>query len=217
MSLKAVIFDLDGVIVDSAKYHFRAWSKMATKVGLVFNEEDNERLKGVSRTDSLDIILAINNLEFSDTEKTRLLEYKNELYLEYVSLVDKSEILAGAAELIDDLRKNGLKVALGSSSKNGRLLLRQMDLISKFDVIVDGTNITRSKPDPEVFLLGANQLGLAPKRCLVVEDAASGIQAAIQGGFRSLGVGEKSILGAAEHVLPGLAGVDVSRLESLYP
>lgn len=216
MSVKAVIFDLDGVIVDSAKFHFQAWKKMADKLDLKFSEDDNEQLKGVSRVDSLNIILDLNQREMADAEKAKFLDYKNELYLEYVSFVDESEILPGAAELIDDLRSNGLRVALGSSSRNGRLLLRQMGLIDKFDVIVDGTNITRSKPDPEVFLLGANQLKLAPKRCLVVEDAASGIEAAITGGFRSIGVGDSQILGRAEHVVSTLEGMTVSRIAELY-
>jgi len=216
MSVKAVIFDLDGVIVDSAKFHFQSWKKVADKLDLRFTEEDNEQLKGVSRADSLDIILSLNDRELPEVEKGRLLEYKNGLYLGYVSFVDESEILPGAAELIDDLRDKGLKVALGSSSKNGRLLLKQMGIFNKFDVIVDGTNITRSKPDPEVFLLGANQLNLAPKKCLVVEDAVSGVEAARTGGFRSIGVGDSEILGRAEHVVSTLEGMTVARIAELY-
>lgn len=216
MSFKAVIFDLDGVIVDSAKFHFLAWQKLAKKLGLNFTEADNERLKGVSRTDSLNIILEINNSSLPEAEKSKWLAYKNDLYLGLVAAMDENEILPGIASLIDELLAAGIKVALGSSSKNARLLLTRLGLIQKFDVIVDGTNISRSKPDPEVFLLGANLLKLAPKRCLVVEDAYSGVEAANTGGFLALGVGSPEALSNAEHVIPGFEKTGLAEIQEMF-
>lgn len=212
MSVSAVIFDLDGVIVDSAKYHFLSWGRLAESLGIPFTHEQNESLKGVSRADSLDRILEWGGVEKSPEEKQELMDRKNSWYLEFISKMERDEILEGVEPFIVALRKAGYKVALGSSSKNARPILRQVGMIDLFDVIVDGTNINRSKPDPQVFLMGAEQLGLEPAVCLVFEDAYAGIQAALTGGFQAIGVGSAEELSNAPRVIPGFANFTVADL-----
>ena len=212
MSVSAVIFDLDGVIVDSAKYHFLSWGRLAESLGIPFTHEQNESLKGVSRADSLDRILEWGGVEKSPEEKQELMDRKNSWYLEFISKMERDEILEGVEPFIVALRKAGYKVALGSSSKNARPILRQVGMIDLFDVIVDGTNINRSKPDPQVFLMGAEQLGLEPAVCLVFEDAYAGIQAALTGGFQAIGVGSADELSNAPRVIPGFANFTVTDL-----
>lgn len=212
MSVSAVIFDLDGVIVDSAKYHFLSWGRLAESLGIPFTHEQNESLKGVSRADSLDRILEWGGVEKSQEEKQILMDRKNGWYLEFIHQMERDEILEGVEPFIIALREAGYKVALGSSSKNARPILRQVGMFDLFDVIVDGTNISRSKPDPQVFLMGAEQLGLAPEACLVFEDAYAGIQAALTGGFQAIGVGSAEELSNAPRVIPGFADFKVSDL-----
>ncbi len=212
MSVSAVIFDLDGVIVDSAKYHFLSWGRLAESLGIPFTHEQNESLKGVSRADSLDRILEWDGVEKSPEEKQELMDRKNSWYLEFISKMERDEILEGVEPFIVALREAGYKVALGSSSKNARPILRQVGMIDLFDVIVDGTNINRSKPDPQVFLMGAEQLGLEPAACLVFEDAYAGIQAALTGGFQAIGVGSAEELSNAPRVIPGFANFTVADL-----
>ena len=149
--VKACIFDLDGVIVDTAKYHYLAWKKLADELGINFTEKDNERLKGVSRKQSLEIILELGNLKLDEKEKERLAEKKNNWYVEYISRMEKSEILPGVEEFVNKLRENNIKIAIASASKNTRTILERLGLEKKFDVIIDGTMIDKAKPNPEIF------------------------------------------------------------------
>ena len=202
--IKACIFDLDGVIVDTAKYHFQAWRRMANELGFDFTEKDNEQLKGVSRMDSINLILGWGNKKLSEADKLKWASQKNEWYLEAVNKMTPDEILPGVLILLKDLRKKGYKIALGSSSKNAELALRKVRIISYFNTIIDGTKTTRSKPDPQVFQMGAQRLRLAPEECIVFEDAVSGVAAALAGGFYTVGMGSPDNLGAAHLVLSSL-------------
>lgn len=190
MELKGIVFDLDGVICFTDKYHYQAWKQMADGIGVYFDEIINNRLRGVSRMASLDIILERSEKQYTPEEKEALATQKNEIYkklLQQMSPADLSDEVKGT---LDALRAKGLKLAIGSSSKNTRTILDRLGLGDYFDAISDGNNITHSKPDPEVFLKAAEFLGLAPADCLVVEDALAGIDAAVAGGFRSAGLGE---------------------------
>lgn len=180
MSIKAALFDLDGVIVDTAKYHYLAWKRLASELGFVFTEKDNERLKGVSRMRSLEILLEVGGLlgKFSEEEMAEMAARKNEWYVSYISKMDESEILDGTVECLKGFRALGVKTALGSASKNAMLILGNLKLTPYFDAIIDGTKVSKAKPDPEVFLLGAKEVGVDPKDCVVFEDAQAGIEAA---------------------------------------
>lgn len=203
MSIKACIFDMDGVIVDSAKYHFVAWQELAQDIGVKFTEQDNEQLKGLSRVDSLERILKMGNLHLDNDTKLALMDKKNQSYLQYISSMNEEEILPGVGEFIEELVAAGMKVALGSSSRNATVILERIKLLSKFDAIIDGNKVTFSKPDPEVFLKGAEAMGLKPEDCVVFEDASAGVKAAIAGGFRCVGIGEEQHLSKANFVIPG--------------
>jgi beta-phosphoglucomutase len=176
--IKGVIFDLDGVIVSTDKYHYQAWKKMADLENIYFDEKINDRLRGVSRMESLSIILEKANKSYTEKEKVKLAEFKNELYKNSLDNLTEEEILPGITELLDDLQANNIKIAIGSSSKNAKKILHKIRLFDRFDAISDGTNISKSKPDPEVFIIAAEKLNLQPKECAVVEDAHSGIVAA---------------------------------------
>ncbi len=188
MKYKAVIFDLDGVICFTDKYHYQAWKEMADGIGVYFDEVINNRLRGVSRMASLDIIL--ERSEKSYKEKEKLAAQKNEIYKKLLEQMSPADLSDEVKNTLDELRKRGYKLAIGSSSKNTKMILKQLGLDGYFDAISDGTNITHSKPDPEVFLKAAQFLGMDPEACLVVEDALAGIDAAVAGGFDSAGVGE---------------------------
>lgn len=194
MMIKGCLFDLDGVLVDTAKYHFLAWKRLAEELGIEFTHEDNERLKGVSRMRSLDIILEIGQVTLEESQKITLADKKNEWYKEYIMKMDASEILSGVAEFLTHIRANGMKVALGSASKNSPIILERTGLSKYFDAIVDGNDVSTAKPDPEVFLLGAERLGLKPEECLVFEDAQAGIEAAQAGGMKVVAVGTEEML-----------------------
>jgi beta-phosphoglucomutase len=204
--MKGGLFDLDGVIVDTAKYHYLAWKRLANEIGIDFSEHDNERLKGVSRVRSLEIILEIANKEnaYSEGEKAAMMDRKNEWYVEYISKMDDSELLEGAREYLTLIRRRGVKTALGSASKNAPLILDNLKIVDLFDAIVDGNVVSKPKPDPEVFLKGAESLGLAPKDCVVFEDAQAGIEAARRGGMRSVGIGSPNVLADADVCVKGL-------------
>jgi beta-phosphoglucomutase len=176
--IKGVIFDLDGVIVSTDKYHYQAWKKMADLENIYFDEKINDRLRGVSRMESLSIILEKANKSYTEKEKVKLAEFKNELYKNSLDNLTEEEILPGITELLDDLQANNIKIAIGSSSKNAKKILHKIRLFDRFDAISDGTNISKSKPDPEVFIIAAEKLNLQPEECAVVEDAHSGIVAA---------------------------------------
>ena len=176
--IKGVIFDLDGVIVSTDHYHYLAWKKMADLENIPFDETINHRLRGVSRMESLNIILEQANKEYSQAEKEKLTEFKNELYKKSLDDLSANDLLPGIMDLLESLKSKGLKIAIGSSSKNAKKILQKIGLEHYFDAVSDGTNITKSKPDPEVFLIAAKRIGLDPKECAVVEDAHSGIEAA---------------------------------------
>ena len=213
--LKGYIFDLDGVIVDTAKYHFQAWNRLANKLGYEITEEQNENLKGVSRVESLDYILTLGDHNIANSEKAKLAALKNQWYVELISGLDRSEILPGALELLEELNRAGLKVSLGSASKNSVKILSGLGIIGLFDEIIDGNKTTKSKPHPQVFLMGAESLGLAPDECVVFEDSLNGVKAANSGGFVSVGVGSPDVLGEANIVVPNLEGMTVAKLQTL--
>jgi len=192
--MKAVIFDLDGVICFTDKYHYQAWKALADRLGIYFDEIINNRLRGVSRMASLDIVLERASKTYSQEEKDAFAAEKNATYVELLQQMTPADLSDEVRETLNALRAAGYKLAIGSSSKNTKLILSRIGLGDFFDAISDGTNITRSKPDPEVFLMAADMLSLPPEECLVVEDAKAGIQAAHAGGFSSAGIGE-----AAEH------------------
>ncbi len=203
-NFKGALFDLDGVLVDTAKYHYLAWKRLAEQLGFEFTEADNERLKGVSRTRSLEIVLEVGGITLTEEEKLRLAEEKNERYLQYIRRMDEAELLPGAKEYLHKLRARGIKIALGSASKNAAFILDRVGIARLFDAIVDGTKVSRAKPDPEVFVVGCKELGLEPADCVVFEDAEAGVQAALAAGMRVVGIGRADILRAANLVVRGL-------------
>lgn len=210
--IEACIFDLDGVIVDTAKYHFIAWKALAEELGFEFTLEDNERLKGVSRMRSLEILLEIGKRQFSDAEKRAMAEKKNALYVSYIEKMTPQEILPGVQPFLQQIRSKGIRVALGSASKNSPMILRQIGLSGLFDVVVDGNSITEAKPNPEVFLQGAQQLGVRPEHCVVFEDAIAGIEAARNARMYCVGIGDEKTLQRADLVIPGFQDFSYDKL-----
>ena len=186
--IKTVIFDLDGVIVSTDDCHYRAWKKMADEEGIYFDREINNRLRGVSRMASLEIVLEKANREYSEKEKQEIAERKNNYYKELICELTPNDILTGVTEKLDELKENGIKIAIGSSSKNTPIILKQIGLDSYFDAVSDGNNITHSKPNPEVFLKAAEMLGIAPEDCMIVEDADAGIEAGKRADMKTLAV-----------------------------
>jgi len=213
MTIKGCIFDLDGVLVDTARYHFLAWQRIAIQLGFEFTEADNERLKGISRAQSLDILLEIGGLNLTGNEKEKLASTKNRWFQEYIDLMTVDELLPGVEAFIDLLVKEGYAVALGSASQNARRILRQVGLIEKFNAIVDGTMVSKAKPDPEVFLLAAKQLNLEPAECIVFEDAIAGVEAAHRAGMLCIGVGNPQVLVKANKIIPGFLHCDLTILD----
>jgi beta-phosphoglucomutase len=193
MNIKVVIFDLDGVIVSTDEYHFRGWEEMADEEGIYFDREINERLRGVSRMESLEIILERTCKQYTEKEKIELAERKNYYYRQLLNDLSPKDILPGVTEVLKELKEKGIKIAIGSSSKNTPMILNKIGLEDCFDAVADGNGIKNSKPDPEVFLLAASKLNINPESCLVVEDADAGIEAALAGGMRVLGVGTASM------------------------
>lgn len=215
MDLRGCIFDLDGVIVDTARYHFMAWRRLAKELGFVFTLEDNEALKGVSRMASLEILLSKGGITVSEKEKEFLAARKNRWYVEFISGMKPDEILPGSVKLLKALRKEGILTAIGSASKNAGTILDGIGLREMFDVIIDGNKISKAKPDPEVFLRGAAEMGLNPSACVVFEDAQAGIEAALAGGMKCVGVGSPELLGRASIVIPGLEKITIKQLRNL--
>ena len=214
--IKACIFDLDGAIVDTAKYHFQAWRRMANELGFDFREKENEQLKGVSRMDSINLILGWGGIELSEKDKVKWATLKNEWYVAAVDQMTPAEILPGVLPLLKDLRQKGYKIGLGSSSKNAVRALRKVRILSYFNTIIDGTKTTRSKPDPQVFQMGAKRLRLTPEECIVFEDAQSGVEAALAGGFYAVGMGSPQHLKKAHLVLSSLENITIeSIIESI--
>jgi beta-phosphoglucomutase len=211
----AFIFDLDGVIVDTAKYHFLAWRNLANSLGFEFTEEHNELLKGVSRVRSLEILLNIGKVELTEEQKQPLLVQKNTEYLEYVNKMTSDEILPGINGLLDYLDENSIKYALGSASKNAPLILEKVGLINRFAAIVDGNDVSKAKPDPEVFLIGAQKLNMKPENCIVVEDAIAGVEAANAAKMVSIGIGDANLLSEATYVLNDTTGFTIDFLKNI--
>lgn len=205
-----VIFDLDGVIVSTDNCHYLAWKKMADEEGIPFDCTINERLRGVSRMESLAIILEKAEKTYTDAEKDALAARKNGYYVELIGSLTPEDMLPGAMDTLRTLRKKGIKIAIGSSSRNTPIILRQIGLDTYFDAVADGNAISRSKPDPEVFLLAGSLLGLAPENCLVVEDADAGVEAALAGGMRVLGVGGAAKNPKATFAAESLAQLDIT-------
>jgi beta-phosphoglucomutase len=215
MVIKACLFDMDGVIVDTARFHFKAWHRLADTLGIEFNEEQNEQLKGVSRVDSLEKILAWGHLQLNNAKKIELMDLKNKWYLDYVTEVSPEEMLPGVLPFLHELKSKGIAIGLGSSSKNSILILEKLGILDFFATIVDGNKIHMSKPHPEVFQRGALELGLQPDEIVVFEDAISGVEAAISGGFKCIGIGDPKFLSHATAVVDTLENMTVDRMLAL--
>lgn len=214
--IQAAIFDLDGVIVDTAKFHYLAWRRLAEELGFEFTQQDNERLKGVSRFDSLEIMLRIGGVQgrFTPYEKAALAEKKNGWYVEYIMRMTPEDILPGVRNFLDGARRDGVKIGLGSASKNTPIILDRLKIGELFDAVVDGTMVSRTKPNPEVFLKCAELLDVEPgEGCVVFEDAVAGVEAARAAGMRSVGIGDPEVLREADLVLPGFEKVDWETLK----
>ena len=212
MNIKAVIFDLDGVIVSTDEYHYKAWKQMADEEKIYFDKEINEKLRGVSRIESLQIILNISKRVYTEPEKRGLADRKNEYYRELLNNLTSGDILPGVMLFLKELKRNNIKIAIGSSSKNAKFILNKIGLRNCFDAIADGNEIKNSKPDPEVFLLAAKKLVIHPRNCLVVEDADAGVEAAISGGMKVLGVGSASKNSRADFKSDSLININFEKI-----
>ena len=201
--IKAFIFDLDGVLTDTAEYHYRGWKRLADEEGLEFTRLDNEALRGIPRRESLMLIL--KDLPYPEEKIQEMMDRKIRYYLEFIKQITPMDLLPGARELLEELRAANIKAAIGSASKNAREVVERLGICPLLDAISDGNSVTQQKPAPDLFLHAAAQLGLAPEECVVVEDAAAGVQAALAGGFHTIGVGPVERVGSAELVLPSLA------------
>lgn len=209
------IFDLDGVIVDTAKYHYLAWKKLANELGFEFTEEQNEMFKGVSRKRCLEILLDIGKVNATQEQFDTWMVEKNKDYLEYIENMDASEILPDVTKILKFLKAREVPIALGSASKNAKPILEKVGLLSYFDLIVDGNSVTKAKPDPEVFLIAARSLGISAKDCVVFEDAVAGIEAANNAGMISIGIGDVGILSAADYNFKDFTEMDLGFIENL--
>ena len=215
MKKKGFIFDLDGVIVDTAKYHYLAWRKLANELGFEFTEEQNEMFKGVSRKRCLEILLDIGGIDATQEQFDTWMVEKNIDYLAYIDEMDASEILPKVKKVLKYLKKKEQPIALGSASKNAVPILEKVGLLSYFDTIVDGNNVTKAKPDPEVFLLAGEQLGVEPQDCIVFEDAVAGIEAANRANMISIGIGDSEILSEAQFNFEDFTQFDTKFLKEL--
>ena len=212
MIYKACLFDLDGVLVDTAIYHFQAWKMLGENFNYQLTEEQNEQLKGVSRVESLNRILDWANYSTTAEQKEVWLKEKNDNYLQLISNMNPAEILPGVVDFLGQIKEQGYKIALGSASKNAEIILEKTDLMPWFDLIIDGNKVTKSKPDPEVFLKGAEGLGFQPEECIVFEDAQAGVEAAKKGGMKAIGIGDAAVLTEADKVIPNFIGINSTDL-----
>ena len=206
--INAFIFDLDGVIVDTAKYHYLAWKKLTDRLNLKFNIQDNELLKGVSRKRSFEIILELNGLKMDDVDIERYCQEKNDIYLDYIDALKEEEILPGVKEFIGRAREEGYMIALGSASKNSRKILDKLRITDLFDAIIDGTKVSNAKPDPEVFLKGSEELSVKPQECIVFEDSMAGIVAAHNGKMKAVGVANNEVKMNCDYFIDGFVNVE---------
>lgn len=204
MEVKCAIFDLDGVIVDTAKYHYLAWKRLAEQLEIPFTEKENELFKGVSRMRCMEILMELGNISLDEDKQIELATQKNEWYVELISNMKDDELLPGAKEFLEELRARGIKIALGSASKNAPRILTALDIEGLFDAVIDGNKVSKAKPDPEVFIRGAEECGIDAANCVVFEDAFSGIEAAHAGNMVGIGIGEKENLPNADFVVAGL-------------
>ena len=209
------IFDLDGVIVDTAKYHYLAWKKLANELGFEFTIEQNELFKGVSRKRCLEILLEIGDIKATQEQFNTWMVEKNEDYLAYIDKMDELEILPDVPKILKFLKENNIPIALGSASKNAKPILEKVKLLGYFDFIVDGNSVTKAKPDPEVFLIAANNMNIAPENCIVFEDAVAGIEAANNAKMTSIGIGEEKILKEANFNFNDFTEIDLSFIKKL--
>lgn len=208
----AWIFDLDGVIVETAQFHFKGWKKLADSLDIPFDESHNEALKGVSRAESLKIILALDDRTVSDEEFKQLMDQKNEWYQQYISQLTSEDILEGIPAFIKELQSMGVKLVIGSSSKNAQYIMDYVQLTDTFDAIIDGTKVKNTKPDPEIFLKGARAVGVEPSDCIVFEDAESGVEAALAANMLCVGVGSEEILGKSDIVISSFKNLSPQKL-----
>ena len=205
--INTFIFDLDGVIVDTAKYHYMAWKRLADELGYHFDINDNELLKGVSRRRSFEIILELNDIKMSDEEINKYCTIKNNYYVDYINNLKKEEILPGVKEFLKKSKEAGYNIVLGSASKNSKLILNKLEIMNLFDAIIDGTKVSNAKPDPEVFLKGAEELNVHPESCIVFEDSAAGISAAHNGNMKAVGVSNPSIKPLCDYYIDGFINI----------
>ncbi|MBP9925953.1 MAG: beta-phosphoglucomutase [Cyclobacteriaceae bacterium] len=213
--IQAVIFDLDGVIIDTAHYHYIAWKRLASEFGITLTPAHNELLKGVSRLRSLEIILSLGNITLPQEQMEKLAEKKNKWFVEYIESIRPEEIYPGVLDLIHNLRKKKIKVGLASSSKNSPRVIELLGIAKDFDTLIDGTMIIHTKPDPEIFLLAAHRLGVDPAHCVVFEDAAAGVEAALAAGMKCVGIGQQSQLGKANKVIAHTGDFNLNDLNTL--
>lgn len=214
MTIRGFIFDLDGVLTDTAEYHYRGWKRLTEEEGIPFTREDNEHLRGIPRRESLMLIL--KGRTYPEEKIQEMMERKNNYYLEYIREISPKDLLPGARELLEEIRAAGLKSALGSASKNAPDVIRRLGITNLLNAVSDGNSVERQKPAPDLFLHAAKQLGLDPAECVVAEDAAAGIEAALTGGFRTLGLGPRERVGQAELVFPSLHGVHLEMILSAF-
>jgi beta-phosphoglucomutase len=210
--IKAFLFDLDGVIVETSIFHYQAWRQMANDLGFDISEEFNETLKGMSRMDSLNLILKERNLQLSEEEKLQLAAKKNANYLQLVSKMTPDDILPGVKDFFAQIKETNIKIGLGSVSKNAKMILESIGLLSAFDAIIDGTKVSNGKPNPEVFLKGAEELNVLPNECIVFEDAVAGVEAGKNAGMKVIGIGKAEVLTKADIILTNFEGIELNEL-----
>ncbi|RCT53912.1 beta-phosphoglucomutase [Winogradskyella sp. KYW1333] len=215
MNKKGFIFDLDGVIVDTAKYHYLAWKELANSLGIDFTEKENEQLKGVSRVRSLEKILSWGNKTLPQDEFTRLMATKNDEYLSYINKMNESELLPEVKDRLTFIKNKKQGIALGSASKNARYIIEKVDVKDMFDAVVDGTDVSKAKPDPEVFLIAAKLLNIEPENCIVFEDSVAGVQAANTAKMISIGIGSEEVLGEADYVFKDFTEISEKFINTL--
>jgi len=215
MNKKGFIFDLDGVIVDTAKYHYLSWKQLANELGFDITLEQNEKLKGVSRVRSLEIILNWGNTTLSEDAFMKYMAEKNDNYLSHIAQMDEEEILPDVPKILNYLQETQQGIALGSASKNARKILQKVNLYETFEAIVDGNDVSKAKPDPEVFLIAAKQLNKVPTDCIVFEDSVAGVTAANTAGMISIGIGSEETLGHADYVFKDFTEIQIPFIKEL--